>query len=100
MAFFNDIGKKIGSAAGATAAKAKDLAETTKLNSQVSDQEKQIEKLYTEIGKKVFELDRDNLESPVSELCGKVIAGQLTIAGLKQKIDDIKNAKEPEETEK
>ena len=45
MAFFNDIGKKIGSAAGATAAKAKDLAETTKLNSQVSDQEKQIEKL-------------------------------------------------------
>jgi len=100
MAFFNDIGKKIGSAAGATAAKAKDLAETTKLNSQVSDQEKQIEKLYTEIGKKVFELDKENPESPVSELCGKVIAAQLIIAGLKQKIDDIKNAKESEETER
>lgn len=100
MAFLNNIGKKIGSAAGATKAKAMDLAETTKLNSQISDQEKQIEKLYLEIGIKVFELDKENPESPVSELCGKIKEGQGTIAELKQKIDEIKNAKDKEETEK
>jgi len=94
MAFFNDIGKKIGSAAGATAAKAKDLAEVTKLNSQISDQEKQIDKLYLEIGKQIFELEKENPESPVNELCGKIIAAQKTIAEIKQKIEEIKNSKD------
>jgi uncharacterized protein Yka (UPF0111/DUF47 family) len=97
MAFFNEIGKKIGSAAGATASKAKELAEVTKLNSQISDQEKQIDKLYIEIGKQIYELDKDNAESPVKELCEKITEAQQTIATLKEKISDIKNAKEQEE---
>lgn len=99
MAFFNDLGKKIGSAAGATAAKAKDLAETTKLNSQISDQEKQIEKFYTEIGREIFPLHKENPESPVNEQCTKITAALLTIAELKQKIEEIKNTKESEEPE-
>ncbi|MGI6224927.1 MAG: hypothetical protein ACOYJ1_01600 [Peptococcales bacterium] len=100
MAFFKDIGKKIGSAAGATATKAKDLAEITKLNSKISDQEKQIEKLYKEIGEKIFELDKANPESPVNELCAKVISAQQTITELKLKIEEIKNTKDAEEMEK
>jgi chromosome segregation ATPase len=91
MAFINNLGKKLGSAAGATAAKAKDLAETTKLNSQISDQEKQIQKLYAEIGEKIFELEKENTESPVRDLCDKISAAQQNIEQLKQKIDAIKN---------
>ena len=94
MAFINNLGKKIGSAAGATKAKAKDLAETTKLNSQISDQEKQIQKLYSEIGEKIFELDKENPESPVRDLCDKVLAAQQTIVELKEKIDAIKKTKD------
>ncbi|NLT94923.1 MAG: hypothetical protein GXW85_05210 [Clostridia bacterium] len=91
MAFINKIGQKIGSAAGATAAKAKDLAEVTKLNSQVSDQEKQIQKLYAEIGEKIFAMDKENPESPVRDLCDQILEAQHNIAELKQKIEAIKN---------
>src|SRR5690554_3115302 len=96
MAFINNIGKKIGSAAGATKAKAKDLAETTKLNSQINDQEKEIDKLYSEIGKKVFELDKENSESSVRDLCDKILAAQQTVGELKQKVEAIKNREETE----
>lgn len=92
MAFLDKLGKKIGSAAGATANKAKEMAEITKLNSRRAAEEKQIEKYYTEIGKTVFELDKDNPESPVAELCAKIIFCQKNIEEFKQKVEEIKNA--------
>jgi uncharacterized small protein (DUF1192 family) len=94
MAFFNDLGKKIGTAAGAAADKAKEVAEVTKLNSRISSEEKQIEKLYTEIGKAIFELQKDDSASPVAELCTKITTLQKNIEELKQQIEDVKNPKE------
>ncbi|MGE4283394.1 MAG: hypothetical protein AB7G87_06680 [Clostridia bacterium] len=97
MAFFNDLGKKLGTAAEATASKAKEIAEVTKLNSQISSEEKQIEKIYTEIGKLIFEQDKENEQSPAAELCAKILAAQKNIEQLKQKIEEAKGMKEAEE---
>ncbi|SET11213.1 hypothetical protein SAMN05660297_01445 [Natronincola peptidivorans] len=101
MTFFNNLGKKIGSAAEATANKAKEVAEVTKLNAKITEEEKQIEKLYTEIGKAIFKSDKENPESPVAELCDKVLSAQRNIQQLKEKIEEIKvsKEKEPEEAE-
>jgi ribosomal protein L40E len=97
MAFLNKIGKKIGNVAGSAADKAKDLAEITKLNSAISSEEKQIQQNYLEIGKLIFEHDKDNPNSPAAELCRKILASQQKIEELRQKITEIKEDKEDEE---
>jgi hypothetical protein len=90
MAFFNDLGKKIGSAAQGAAEKAKDLAEIARLNSEVSSQEKLIAQAYIEIGKKYFEAEKDNPDSPIAEQCGRITGSMLAIEELKVKIAAVK----------
>lgn len=92
MAFLEKLGKKVGDAAGSAAEKAKDFAETTKLNSAISSEEKQINQYFLEMGKIIFEQDKENPDSPVAELCSKILAAQKTIEDLKQKITEIKNS--------
>ncbi len=91
MAFFNELGKKIGNVAETATDKAKEIAEVTKLNSTISSEEKQIKQYYREIGQFIFERDKENPDSPVSELCQKILASQQNIEDLKQKISEIKN---------
>lgn len=90
MAFFNNLGKKISDAAGTATEKAKDFAETTKLNSAISSEEKQINQYFIEIGKMIFEQDKDNPDSPMADLIGKIVNSYETIDVLKRKIEEIK----------
>ena len=90
MSFLNDLGKKLGGAAEVAADKAKDLAEITKLNYDISAVQKQMEADYAEIGKQVFALEKDNPESPVAELCAKIVNAQQTVESLTARIAQIK----------
>jgi len=90
MAFFNDLGKKLSDAAGTATEKAKDFAETTKLNSAISSEEKQINQYLIEIGKIIFEQDKDNPDSPMADLISKIVTSQEAISVLKRKIEEIK----------
>ena len=92
MAFLNNLGKKIGSAAEATASKAKEVAEVKRLNFKINDEEKQIARLYSEIGKRIFEQDKGNPQSPVADLCDKILASQANIEQLKVMIEEMKNS--------
>jgi len=62
MAFFDEIGKKISQTTQDVVQKTKDTTETLKLNNMISDEEKRIKNLYTEIGKAYFELHSDSCE--------------------------------------
>ena len=55
MSVFDQIGNKITNAGQETAAKAKNFAEATKLNSRIGDCEKQVSQLFLEIGKAYYE---------------------------------------------
>ena len=90
MAFLDKIGKKIGDVAGSASEMAKDFAETTKINSEISAEEKQINQYFLELGKFVFESEKGNSESPVAETINKIIASQQAIEDLKRKIEEIK----------
>ena len=90
MSFLNDLGKKIGGVAEVAADKAKDLAEITKLNYEISATQKQIDTEYMEIGKLIFSQEKDNPDSQVAELCRNIIAAQQTISDLDAKIQQIK----------
>ncbi|MDF2616488.1 MAG: hypothetical protein K0Q47_1143 [Sedimentibacter sp.] len=90
MAFLDKIGKKIGDVAGSATDMAKDFAETTKLNSEISAEEKQINQLFLEIGKFIFENEKENPDSVVADLIGKIKFSQQSIEELKRKIEEIK----------
>ena len=98
MAFLDKIGKKIGNVAGTAADKAKDLAETTKLHANIASEEKKVLTYYQEIGEIIFQQDKDNPDSPAAESIKKVLAAQQLIVELRQKIADIKNDKDEEDS--
>ena len=55
MDFFNKVTRKISSGATVVANKTKDIAGTTKINFQISEDEKEIEDLFNKLGKKYYE---------------------------------------------
>ena len=73
MAFFDKLGEKISSKSKEVAQKAKDLTDVTKLNAQVSAEEKTINELYFKIGKAYYESHCDGpVEPAFEELFGQV----------------------------
>lgn len=62
MAFFDELGKKISQTTQDVVQKTKDTTESMKLNNMISDEEKRIKKIYTEIGQAYFELHAENCE--------------------------------------
>ena len=91
MAFFNDLGKKLGEVAGETAIRAKDFADTTKLKTEISSQQKRLQSTYAELGKIYYVQERDVEGSAVADLCAKVEDIQAEIAELEIRIEEIKN---------
>ncbi len=55
MAFFEQLGKKISDAGQSATQQAKNFAEVTRLNSAISDKEKRISQIFTEIGQSYYE---------------------------------------------
>ncbi len=62
MAFYDGFGKKIQQTGQSAIEKTKRSAETMKLNSAVSEQEREIQSVYTDIGKLYFKKYANNLE--------------------------------------
>lgn len=91
MAFFDDLGKKLSTAAGAVADKTKELTETAKLNNEISKSEKKVRNLYEQIGKVMFEKEKYNTDSPVYQHCVNILAEQQKVLELTKKIEAIKN---------
>ena len=90
MGFLDDVGKKITSAGREAMDMAKDLADTAKLNSEISEQAKRIENAYSEIGKKFFELHAGDHEADFDEQFGVIFTAKARIAELEKKKEEIK----------
>ena len=90
MAFFEDFGKKISQAGHSAMQKGKELADITKLNISVSDEERKLDEVYKKIGKLFVEKVGDRSEGEFLPLVTEVREGQKKIADLKQQIKDIK----------
>ena len=84
----------MGDAAEATVSKANELVEVTKLNAQIASEEKQINKLYAEIGKIVFEHDKEDPNEAIADQCSQIIVAQENIEYLKRKIEEAKTTRE------
>lgn len=90
MGFFDDFGKKISQVGQGAAQQTKIFAETTKLNSHISDEEKQINNLYIQIGKNYFEAHKNNDSDEYKDLMVGITDAQARIAQYQEQIRTIK----------
>ena len=90
---FNDLGKKLTLASQDAVKKAKELAEIAKLNGQILDEERKINKYYTEIGQQYAELFADSAEEPFVTLLKKLNDSNHNIQKYRTDIKEIKNIK-------
>ena len=90
MGFFDELGKKISDASQDMMQKGKDLADTTKLNSQIHDEERKISAVYTKIGKKYFEEFHQAAGAGYQDLVDEIHASQAKIAEYQEKLNALK----------
>lgn len=90
MAFFEDIGKKVSQTSQDAIKKTKIMAETSKLNGQISAEKRVISENYSKIGEKYFELFSAN---PDENLAGFVTVIKEALLKIEELEDQIKKLK-------
>ncbi len=95
MAFLENLTKKVGEAAQTAAKKSGELVEITKLNLSVNAEEDKINKLYLQIGKKIYAsyISGVPADNTIEEDCRTITEHEGVIKELKEKIMDVKNVK-------
>lgn len=90
MAFLDEISKKISQTSQDVVQKTKDTAESLRLSNAVSDEEKRVQSLYQEIGKRYFELYADSCAEEFATLVQDIKNAHTTIANYNDQIKRIK----------
>lgn len=90
MAFFDNFTKMVSEAGQKTVQKTKEFADTAKLNSQISDEERNIQNLYNQIGRMYVEKYRENPDEDFSSLISSIKASEEKIRDYRKQIQDIK----------
>lgn len=90
MPFFDDLSKKISKAGQTALQKTKDMADIAKLNSVISDEENNIEKIYTQIGKMYVQAHPNDSDVEYSALIAEIHSKEEKISELRRQMQDIK----------
>ena len=72
MAFFDKLSRTVTEAGQKTIAKTMELADITRLNSMISDEEKNINSQYTKIGKLYLSLHKNDYEDDFAEMVSTI----------------------------
>lgn len=93
MAIFNELGKKISQTTQSAVKSTKEFADTARLNSQIADEQKQINNHYIQIGKKYYDSYRDSAENEFASECTAITDGFAKIEKLEADILVVKGIK-------
>lgn len=93
MDFFEKIGEKITSTSKDVAKKTKELADITKINAQIGNEEDNIKNMHSQIGKLYYELFSTNPDEPFVSLCASIMESQNKINAYREQIQTIKGVK-------
>lgn len=88
--FFSNFGKKISNVGQETVKKTKEIAEISKLSSKIKEEEKKIDGLYTELGKKYFELYSRNQVAEIQDICSSITESLQVVEAMKKELQLIK----------
>ena len=90
MAFFDNLSRKVSEAGQKTIAKSKELVDTAKFNSMISDEEHTIKDTYCMIGERYFSLHRDDYDDEFSQLISTIKTSEQKIEQYRKQIAEIK----------
>lgn len=90
MALWDEFGKKASEATAKTMQKAKELQEITRLNSLISDEEKNIDNVYYQLGKRYVSLYADDCEDAFTEMLEAIRESKKKIEDYKKQVHDVK----------
>lgn len=93
MDFFEKIGEKITSTSKDVAKKTKELADISKINTQISSEEDSIKYKYNQIGKLYYETFGENPDEVFAPMCQSIIESQKKISEYRYQIQVIKGVK-------
>ena len=93
MAFLDDLGKKISNAAQTTVQKSKDLADSAKNSMAISAEEKEINRLYQELGAWYYKAHKDDAEEQASSLVGAITQSMNKIESLRAEMEKERSPK-------
>lgn len=89
-AFFENLGRKISSASQEVAQQTKTFAEVTKLNSTISDREKKITAIFTEIGRAYYAQHREDMNCDQLQKVVQIRDLEAEIAQLQEQIKIVR----------
>lgn len=90
MEFFKGLGNKISHTSQEAIKKTKEIADTTKLNGEISSEEKKINSIYQKIGQKYFELHKD---SPEEDFVEWIVSIKNSMSKIEEAKDEIRRLK-------
>lgn len=91
MAFLDELGKKISDVSQGVVQKTKDTAETLKLNSAISDEEKKIKSLFAALGEAYFASHAaDCEEQPLKDIICQISDSKQKTADLEEQVKRLK----------
>jgi len=90
MPLFDEIGKRIAQTSQSAAQKAKDLAETAKLNGMISEEQKSINNAFQQIGKAYYEAYGGNPDQLFAPLIAGINDSKVKIVTYSDQIKQIK----------
>lgn len=95
MALWGDFGKHVGETARTFGNRAREVAETTKLNGQIAIRKTEAERLYADVGKAYCDarVGRKDCKGDVEALCLKIEALNAEIESLQAEIDEIRQVR-------
>ncbi len=104
MTIFDDLGKTLNDVAAATADMLGDLAEAAKVKTTIVSEKHELEALFAELGKTVYEARKENLaedsDDPSDVLCRKILEKEEKIAELEAREEEMKAKEETKEETK
>ena len=90
MGFFDDLGKKVTDAGQKTLQKTKEMSETVRINSMISDEEKMINNTYIQIGTLYVSKHKEDCEDEFAVMVNNVLEAQQRIKNYQKQIQNIK----------
>ena len=90
MSFFDELGKRISQAGQNAMQKTKDFSDITKLNSNISAEERKMNNAIGRLGRAYFEKHSEDYETLFEPIILEIKEAQNTIMSLRQQIQDIK----------
>jgi hypothetical protein len=93
MGMFDEIGKKLAKSGQDTVKKAKEFAEVTRINAQISEEQKALNGFFMQIGEKFFAAVADAPPEEYAPLCERIVAGRRRIAELQLEVQKVKNVR-------